>query len=187
MPPNRWIIFLAVLCGDIAALACWLTTGEKDGALGTILTLKADDPWRGIVVGASVLVLIRSKLLNIKDSPAGGDYVYTLGRDVAIQDVNSKWSVLRTAFQNRNITAALADPQFQAQIVALIDTNIQARPDDFRARATTVIATVTSKRPPGDFDAANAVWGIYYRALIGVALDACGPEVVASLAGFAWP
>ncbi len=109
------------------------------------------------------------------------------GRDVAIQDVNSKWSVLRTAFQNRNITAALADPQFQAQIVALIDTNIQARPDDFRARATTVIATVTSKRPPGDFDAANAVWGIYYRALIGVALDACGPEVVASLAGFAWP
>ncbi|MEJ0044796.1 MAG: hypothetical protein WDN04_00525 [Rhodospirillales bacterium] len=68
-----------MLCGDIAALACWLTTGEKDGALGTILTLKADDPWRGIVVGASVLVLIRSKLLNIKDSPAGGDYVYTLG------------------------------------------------------------------------------------------------------------
>ncbi|MEJ0044797.1 MAG: hypothetical protein WDN04_00530 [Rhodospirillales bacterium] len=50
-----------------------------------------------------------------------------------------------------------------------------------------MIATVTSKRPPGDFDAANAVWGIYYRALIGVALDACGPEVVASLAGFAWP
>jgi hypothetical protein len=184
---NRWIIFLAVICGDIAALACWLTAGAKDSAIATILTLKADDPWRGAVVGASVLILIRSKLLNIKDSPAGGDYIYTLGRDIAIQDVNSRWSVVRTSFQNRNITAALADPQFQAQIVDLINTNIQARPDDFKKRVNDAVATVTGKRPPGVFNAADAVWGVYYRALMGVALDACGPEVVASLAGFTLP
>jgi hypothetical protein len=55
-----------------------------------VLTLKSADPYRGFVVGASVLVLIRSKLFNIENSPFGGDYLYDLARNTAIDDVNRK-------------------------------------------------------------------------------------------------
>lgn len=184
---NRLVIGLALICGLIAAGACWISDRDPGSAISTVLGLKTPDPWRGLVVGASVLILIRSKLFNIQDSPFGGDYLYQLGRDTAIQDVNAKWTIVRSLFQNRNISAALGHPQFEPTVLALINANIQARPQAFRDRVKNDITTVTGNRPPAPFGAADAAWVVYYRALIGVALDACGPDVVATMTGFQWP
>ena len=69
---NPYVIGLAVLCGSVAAMACWASAMAPNGVLSTVLTLQSADPWRGVVVGASVLILIRSKLFNIANSPVGG-------------------------------------------------------------------------------------------------------------------
>lgn len=181
---NPLVIGLALLCGVIAAIACYISDVCPKSIVGNVLALNAPDPVRGLVVGASVLILIRSKLLNIKDSPFGGDYIYQLGRDIAIHDVNNKWTIVRMRFQTRNIDIALNDAAFEQNIIQLIRSNIQARPEAFQARVITVISTVTGNRPTIAFSPSAIEWRVYYRALMGVALDACGPNVVKTLPGF---
>jgi len=182
---NPLVIGLAVLCGALAAGACWLSGRDRSGVINTVLSLQAPDPWRGVVVGASVLVLIRSKLFNVQDSPFGGDYLYQLGRETAIQDVNVKWTKVRTRFQNDHISLALRDPQFEAKVVPLITANIRARPAAFQSRVSAEVSAVMGNRPTTIFSPTDPAWDIYYRALIGVALDASGPAALAALEGFA--
>ncbi len=180
---NPFVIGLALACGGIAALACRISGQHADSVFGTVLTLRATDPYRGFVVGASVLVLLRSKLFNIQDSPFGGDYLYVLARDAAIQKVDGRWTALRAKFQYDNVGVALADPHFEMQVSSLIEQNITSRPDPSQKRAKAALDTVIGKRPASPFEAGGA-WKTYYQALIGVALDACGPSVVRTLPGF---
>ncbi len=184
---NPFILALCAACGLIAAGVCWATSGGQTNAFSKVLTLTAPDPWRGATVGLSVLVLIRSKIANFGEKNLGFDYAYDLARDLAIQNVNNKWTVTRFTFQTKNIEAALADPQFEANLTALIETNITAQPPASQARIQSTLAAVTAKRPAQAFNAADPVWQVYTRTLIGVGLDACGPRVIRTMSGFVWP
>ena len=181
---NSYVLGLAVVCGAIAALACWASRLYPSSVLSTVLTLDYQDPFRGLVVGASVLILLRSKVFNIQDSSFGGDYLYQLARDSAIHDVNSKWTIVRGRFQNLNIDAALQDRQFEANATALIAANIRARPNNIQVRINETLIGVTENRPVVPFKASSPPWIVYYRALIGVALDGCGASAVRALPGF---
>jgi hypothetical protein len=58
------ILALCAVCGVIAAVAYTLTDWTGGDVVSTIITLKTENPLlRGIVVGAMVLVLIRSSFL----------------------------------------------------------------------------------------------------------------------------
>jgi hypothetical protein len=182
---NPAILALCAACGLIAASVCWATSGEQANAVSRVLTLTAPDPWRGVAVGLSVLVLIRSKIANLGEKNLGLDYAYDLARDLAIQNVNNRWTVTRSTFQTRNMGAALADPQFEAKLTALITITITAQPPASQAHVQSTLASVTAKRPAQAFSATDPVWQMYYRTLIG--LDACGPGVIRAMSGFVWP
>jgi hypothetical protein len=63
-------VVLAPSCGAIAAIAFQFTDGKGDTLIDSILGLKQSNPYlRGLCVGLTVLVLIRSKLSSIKGAP----------------------------------------------------------------------------------------------------------------------
>lgn len=74
-------IVLALACGAVAAVAFNFTTGRGDTLIDSVLGLKQSNPYlRGLCVGLTVLVLIRSKLSSIKGAEIGGELAYNSGR-----------------------------------------------------------------------------------------------------------
>ncbi len=183
---SNWIVLLvSVGCGAIAAVACWLSGTNPDGVLSTILTVKTSDPWRGLVVGASVLILLRSKLFNIQDSPFGGDFLYRFFQTNAVQDVNRKWFAMKKRFKEQTIDAALEISTFKADIDAAVAIWIENRPQKLKDSIDDKLKHLRSKRPTAVFAAADPAWKVHYLGLIDVALDAGGPvELRRSFAGF---
>jgi len=58
---------LALLCGIVAAIAFFFTDGKGDTLVDSVLGLKQPNPYlRGLSVGLTVLLLIRSKLSRVK-------------------------------------------------------------------------------------------------------------------------
>jgi hypothetical protein len=133
---NPWVICLSLFCGALTSVACFIAEAFPDSAINAVRTLKKPAPWRGFIVGASVLLLIRSYLFNIKDSPIGGDFLYQLGRDEAIADVDLRWSLIRSNFVNRNMAEALKDTMFEQTVSGIIAQSVRARPKFIRTTLT---------------------------------------------------
>lgn len=171
---NPIVLAVSVGCGAIAAALCAITANPEN-VFSTVLTLKAPDPWRGAVVGASVLILLRSKFLNIQDSPFGGDRLYRFFQENAVQDVADRWSQTKKAFKSKNTAGALADPTFEQDVSGDLSRWIQNRPPALQAYVNNGRQTLSGNRPAGAFNAADPVWQTYYRALLDLAFDAAGP------------
>ena len=179
------ILALCAVCGVIASVAYSLTDSKGDGVVSTIITLQIANPLlRGIVVGAMVLVLIRSKLFNIQDSGFGGEAVYTQPRSLAIQAVNDSRTKQRNKFLNLNIGAAFAIPTYFAQLEEQIKASIAARSPEYQKRVGDQMAAVKSQQPPAPMAQNDPAWDVYYRAFTGICFDYCGPTILSEFPGF---
>jgi len=179
------ILGLCALCGSIAAFAYGFTDPAGGDAVSTAITLQVQNPWRrGLVVGATVLVLLRSKLFNIQDTEIGGELVYTRLRSLALQAVNDHRTRGRNRFLTANINAAFAIPTYFTQLEAQIASSIAARSRDYQKRVRDQITASKRHQPREPMDKNNPSWEIYYRSLTGICFDYCGPKILLDLDGF---
>jgi hypothetical protein len=185
------VLVLCVICGLIAALAFAYTDPKGGDVVSTALTLKIEAPvWRGLAVGATVLVLLRSRLFNMGNTGFGGEAVFTLFRDLAIQSVNDRRTIYRDRFLTQNAAAAFAIPNYFTNLEALINNSILARAPEYRQRAKDEMKEVKSGQPTTPLSQTDPLWDAYYRAMTGICYDYCGPEVLQAMNGFgrlSWP
>jgi len=178
-------IVFALACGVIAAIAFQFTDGRGDTVLDSILGLKQANPYlRGLCVGLTVLVLIRSKLSSVKGAEVGGELVYNAGRVWVMQSLNSKWREFKSKFNQRNQAKALATPGYENRLLTELREAIKIQPEDFRVFVENQIANVQQNRPQSQFNAAALDWQTYYRTVTNLALDYAGPSVFQGWAGF---
>jgi hypothetical protein len=185
---NSGILGLSALCGAIAVIAFGVTSPEGTDVISTAITLKQTNPIsRGLVVGATVLVIIRSKLFNIKDSGFGGEAIYTLLRSLAIQSVTDKHAQNRTKFLNTNISAAFAIPTYFTQLESSITVAMMPRSPELKQRASDELKAVKASAPTAPMAQTDVTWSNYYYSMTGICYDYCGPGVLKTYAGFRMP
>jgi hypothetical protein len=142
------ILMLCALCGAFACVAYGFTDPTGTDVISTAITLKAQNPLlRGIAVGGTVLVLLRSKLFNIQDSGFGGEFIYTLLRSLAMQAVNDHRTMQRDRFLDLNIDAAFAIPGYFFRLQRQMDASLATRPPDYQKRVRDEIAAVRPNAP----------------------------------------
>ncbi len=171
-------MFLALLCGIVAAVAFTFTTGRGDTLVDSILGLQQPNPYvRGLCVGLTVLVLIRSKISSIKGAEIGGELAYNAGRVWVMQALNTKWRSVKAKFNQRNQSKALTTPDYENRLLTELREAIKVQPEDFRVFVESQIKNVQQSRPQIAFDANRLDWQTYYRTLTNMALDYAGPSV----------
>lgn len=178
-------VLFALACGVIAAIAYHYTDGDGKSVIDSVLGLKQKDPYvRGLCVGLTVLVLIRSKLSNIKGAEIGGELVYNTGRVWVMQSLNSKWREFKATFYQRNQAKALAAPDYENRLFTEVGEAIRVQSEDFRKFVESQIRNVQQSRPQSPFNAAATDWQTYYRTITNLALDYAGPSVFRGWVGF---
>lgn len=171
-------IILALVCGAIAAFAFNFTTDNGKGVIDSVLGLQQSNPYlRGLCVGLTVLVLIRSKLSSIKGAEIGGELAYNAGRVWVMQALNDRWRSFKSNFNQRNKDKALGMPDYESRLIEEIRAAINVQPEDFRVFVEGQIKNVQQSKPQMPFDAARIEWQTYYRTLTNLALDYAGKTV----------
>lgn len=179
------ILVLVVGCGLLAVVAFGFTDPKGTDVVSTALTLKVQSPiLRGLVVGAMILALLRSKLFNIHTTGVGGDAIYTQLRALTVQSLNDWRTYYRTKFLDRNINAAFALPNYFDQVESLVSSSISARSAPFQKLVRNQLRTIKSKAPNTPMSQNDPPWDTYYRSFTSVCYDYCGPTVLISLQGF---
>ena len=179
------ILALCALCGAVARIAYGLTDPTGTDVISTAVTLKAQNPLlRGVAVGATVLVLLRSKLFNIQDSGFGGEAVYTLLRSLAMQAVNDYRTRKRDRFLDLNINAAFAIPTYFFRLQHQIEASLTTRPPEYQKRVRDEIVAVRPNAPRSPMNRNDPDWENYYRSFTGICFDYCGPRILSTFPGF---
>jgi hypothetical protein len=179
------ILALCGLCGAVACVAYGLTDPTRTDVVSTALTLKAQNPLlRGLAVGATVLILFRSKLFNIQDSGFGGEAIYTLLRSLAIQAVNDYSTRQRDRFLDLNIDAAFLLPNCFFRLQQTIDRSIESRSPEYQNRVRDRIAAVIPTAPKSQMSRNDPDWENYYRSYSGICFDYCGPKILSTFPSF---
>jgi hypothetical protein len=154
------------------------TTGKGDSLVDSVLGLQQPNPYvRGLCVGLTVLVLIRSKISSIKGAEIGGELAYNAGRVWVMQALNSKWRSFKSKFNQRNQNKALTTLDYENRLITELREAIKVQPEDFRVFVESQIRNVQQSRPPAAFDATRIEWQTYYRTITNLALDYAGPSV----------
>ena len=165
-------------CGLMAAIAFCFTDGKGDTLVDSVLGLRQPNPiLRGVFVGLTVLVLIRSRISNIKGAEIGGELVYNSGRTWVMRVLNRKWRAYKTQHEKLNLNAALEFPDYEKKMLEELRDSLKTEDEEFRDFVGSQIRTVTSNRPATAFNKTSAEWKDYYRTLTNLALDYSGPEV----------
>jgi hypothetical protein len=179
------ILILCGLCGAVACIAYGLTDPSGNDVISTVLTLKTQNPLlRGVAVGATVLILLRSKLFNIQDSGFGGEAIYILLRSLAMQAVNDYRTTQRDQFLDLNIDAAFAIPNYFFRLQHQIDASSITRPAEYQTRVRDEIAAVRPNAPTARMSRNDPDWENYYRSYTGICFDYCGPKILSTFPGF---
>lgn len=173
---TAWV--LSVACGIAAGVAYHFTSDNGTTFLDSILALKQQDPvLRGVIVGMTVLVLIRSKVFSLKGADVGGEYIYNAGRSWVMRSVNGRWRQYKNRYNDVNLRKGLDTPEFQDQLIDQVRQALRVDDEDLRVFVDAQIKAVIQNRPGGAVDPNSQQWKTYYRTLINLALDYAGPAV----------
>ncbi len=171
-------LVLSVACGLTAAIAFFFTDGKGDTLIDSVLGLKQPNPiLRGMLVGLTVLVLIRSKISSFKGAEIGGELVYNSGRTWVMRSLNRKWRAFKAEFNELNLSTALAFAGYQDRLAAELRDSLRTQSEDFRNFVESQLKNVIDNRPQTNFDPHSQEWQTYYRTLTNLALDYSGPDV----------
>ena len=181
--------FVALCCGILASIGYSFTTDQGNTTLiDTILGLQVKDPLlRGLSVGATVLVLIKSKVLSIKGTEIGGELLYGWGRTLSVRSINDKWLGQKNSFVKTNLEKALTLSDFEKQISQQVTDRIKTEDEEFRTKANTAFTAIQRQRPSGSFEPKSNDWKDYYRDLMRWALEYGGSDSMLGWHSFELP
>jgi hypothetical protein len=175
-------VVLGSVCGILACVVYNVSEGAGQPAINTIFPPLPQAPFfRGIVVGALVLVLIRSRVIDVAETALGGDAVYTFFRDRAKQAYNESLLRKRQSFLNDNMRAAFDKANYFDTAEQRILNSIRTRPRLFKSRVNKMLRAAKAKKPTVTQSADSPDWRVYYETLTGICYDACGARVAQEL------
>jgi hypothetical protein len=165
-----------ILCGAAALGAFIFSINAKpDNWVNQALSLGTENNIaRGLAVGTSVLVLIRSRVLTAGGSDIGGEYFYNLGRVAILRSVTRRRARDRDNFLREEIARMMTIPDFETRLVEFVNNYMEGDPESVRKTLAEQFRQVQGGRPGGDCAAGDPRWQLYYRGLAGVAVDYCG-------------
>jgi hypothetical protein len=172
--PIAYLIW--TLCGAAAVAAfVFSATGDPANWVNAALSLGVVNNFvRGLTIGTSVLVLIRSKVLSAGGSDIGGEYFYNMGRVVILRAVARRRARDRETFLRDDIDRMLTVPDFEADLIDFVSTYMAADPEPARKELERQFRQVQTTRPGQVCLPEDPTWRRYYRSLAGVAVDFCG-------------
>lgn len=173
---EAWI--LSSLCGLAALTAYQFTSDQGNTFLDTVLALQQRNAiLRGAIVGLTILVLIRSKVLSLKGADIGGEFFYNWGRSWVMQSLNSRWRSYKNRYDAVNLDRAFATQEFEDRLVDQLRQALQVEDEELRVFVESQIKALGENRPAGSIDPNSPKWQTYYRTLINLGLDYAGPTV----------
>jgi len=173
---EAWLLSSA--CGLVALIAYRFTSNQGTTFLDTVLGLQQRNPiLRGAVVGLTILVLIRSKVLSLKGADVGGEFFYGWGRSSVMRALNSRWRNYKNRYTSANLDRAFATQDFQNRLLDQLRQALQVEDEEFRVFVESQMKDVTQNRPADPVDPNSPRWKTYYRTLINLGLDYAGPAV----------
>jgi hypothetical protein len=98
--------------------------------------------------------------------------------------LNSRWRKFKSNFNQRNLTKALATPDYENRLLLELREAIKIQPEDYRVFVEGQIKNVQQSQPKSAFDASALDWQNYYRTITNLALDYAGPSVFEGWAEF---
>lgn len=170
------ILFLAGISAIVAAAAFTATDGQGKSTIDKLLSLSIENPYgRGFAVGATVLVLIRSKLFQLQGGDFGGEFFYSFGREKALSSVILRWLEWRDAFILSVLPRTFTTPNYDDTMLDRMKAIAAAASDaEYRAKVEGQIRQVEAAKPTTPVNATDPVWILYYRTLTRMTLEVCG-------------
>jgi hypothetical protein len=178
-----WVVW--TLCGLFAVGAfVYSANASSDNWISQALSLGATNNFvRGLTVGGSVLLLIRSKVMSVANSEVGLEFIYNLGRTWILKSYNNKRVIDKNRFLTDKIGSLMAKQNYERGLIQFVKDLMAADPEATRKAVDDQFSQVQTTRPAAPFDAANADWKQYYTDLAGIAVDYCGVKPIAQWAG----
>jgi hypothetical protein len=185
--PSAWLVWTA--CGLFGAGAfTYSVTAPSTSWISQALSLgTTNNFYRGFFVGASVLVLIRSKVLTIASTEIGGEYFYNKDRALILKQVNRKRARAKDQFLATHLDRIVTIQDFDARLISFVTDFVADDLEANRNAIATQFQRIQSIKPDVPFDvgnrnaAQNAQWRTYYRILAGVAVECCGVAEISRL------
>jgi len=180
------VMILAAVIGVIAVGIFLYVSGKLKlpgqlSPLDTVLSMKIDNPYLlAPYVGFMTLVIIRSKVLDIKNASVGFEYIYTEVRFRALVRGFTEWGSWRNEFISAKRNAAFAYPNYFSDLEIQLDD--AAKLEDQPSETGRALAEVGTHKPPMPVD--SVTWDLYYRTLTRLALDTLGPAAFKHMPGF---
>jgi len=159
-------------CGFIAVSAFLYIESNHSSWIAKLIPISADSPFAGaLVVGVSVMVIIRSKIFQLgKDSGDFGlEFLYQLAREGVLARLRRR----RANEKGRFVVAAMPKIAGMANFAEELDNRLRDLLRDKR------LETYRKERgaiapPDRGFAAADPLWNIYYKTLLRNAVDFAG-------------
>ena len=181
------LLALAAAGGAVAGAIYLLTTPAGGDVVSHQIGVKQADPFlRALIVGVVSLALIRSKFFKIPQGDFGGEYIYVQLRDGVLQPIIVGWNVLKTRFIEANVVTCLATADFVGDTLATVRQVARTASPEDALSALSQVDQVEKSAPTTAFSTSAPEWNIYYRGVIRLALDACGPSIFSD-PKFIWP
>jgi hypothetical protein len=171
---------LAIFCGIVSGSAFWYASqgpGAGDaGWLDTVLGSKIDNPYvRAMYTGLAVLALLRSKLLQVRDTDVGLEFFYGEGRLRCLSQIRVGWISWRAGFLDRNMDKVAGKAGFEDQMFDSVKAAVDDADNQYKTSVQSQITELRKNKPPGPVDLTKSEWLYYYRALINLVLENSGP------------
>jgi hypothetical protein len=175
---DPWGVLFCVAFGLIAAGAFVYVQYDPHSWLADAITLKVENPLaRGALVGISVMIIVRSKVLQLsKDAGDFGlEFIYLRGREIVLRRLrrrraNEKLDFIR-GYLPRMMRIESYPEELDQRMTDLLATEIKRLEVYGRQRDS----TTTPNKP---FATDDALWMQYYRTLTRNAVDFVGIRAV---------
>lgn len=172
---------LAMMCGTLAILAYVSSLISADGAdwTATVLGSRIENAYlRGFYIGLAVLTIIRSKLLQVRGADIGLEYIYGEFRIKCLGSVLSRWVDYRDGFIIANLNGMFKIDSIDSELRDLVQAAVGFADAEYKASVDSQLSAIFRDRPQGLPDPTSGDWRIFYRALMNITLENCGPDAL---------
>jgi hypothetical protein len=127
-----WVVW--TLCGLFAVGAfVYSANASSDNWISQALSLGATNNFvRSVTVGASILLLVRSKVMSVGNSEVGLEFAFNMGRAWILKSYNNKRVIAKNKFLMDKIGSLMAKQNYERGLIQFVRDLMAADPEATR-------------------------------------------------------
>jgi hypothetical protein len=171
---DPWGVLFCVVFGLIAAGAFAYVQYDRHSWLADAMTLKAENPLaRGALVGFSVMIIVRSKVLQLsKDAgDLGLEFAYLRGREIVLRRLRRRQANEKNDFIPEYLPKIMRIDPYPEELDRRVNELLRGEASRLDAYGKQRDSTA---RPAKPFAADDTLWITYYKILTRNAADFVG-------------